>query len=81
VTSHKTHSPKRHHFEVPPSAQDNQVLTFKEWCTLNHISLRTGHRVLKSPDAPVVTMLSPKRIGITVGNNRAWQAARARQVA
>jgi hypothetical protein len=60
---------------------DDQCLTFPEWCMLNGVSPRTGRRILKSPDGPVVTMLSAKRIGITVGNNRAWQASRARKVA
>jgi hypothetical protein len=29
----------------------------------------------------VVTALSPRRLGITIANNRAWQASRARKVA
>jgi hypothetical protein len=60
---------------------DDQVLTFPEWCQLNRISERTGRRILASPDPkarPVVTMLSPHRIGITVRNNRFWQKARER---
>jgi hypothetical protein len=78
TSSHKAHSTKRHHFEVPPSAQDNQVLTLREWSALNHISPRTAHRILKGPNRPVVTMLSSKRIGITIGNNRRWQKSRER---
>jgi hypothetical protein len=62
-------------------AQDAQVLTFSEWCELNHISERTGRRILARPDGPVVTELSPRRLGITIANNRAWQASRARKVA
>jgi hypothetical protein len=79
VASRKQRSPKL--FEVPASAQDAQVLTFGEWCKLNHISERTGRRILASPDSPVVTALSPRRLGITIANNRAWQASRARKVA
>jgi hypothetical protein len=60
---------------------DDQVLTFFEWCQLNRFSERTGRRILNGPDGPKVTMLSPRRVGITVGNNRAWQASRARGVA
>jgi hypothetical protein len=56
----------------------NQVLTFREWCQLNRISERTGRRILKSDNGPVVTRLTDKKIGVTVGNNAAWQAARAR---
>src|SRR5262245_59476951 len=57
---------------------DSQVLTFFEWCQLNRFSERTGRRVLNSGSGPVVTQLSERRIGITVANNRAWQASKAR---
>jgi hypothetical protein len=57
---------------------DDQVLDFKTWCALNAFSERTGRRVLKSAAGPIVTMMSAKRIGITVANNRAWQQSRAR---
>jgi hypothetical protein len=58
-------------------SNDNQVLTFPEWCRLNRLSIRTGRRLIDSGNGPVVTRLSPRRFGITVGNNRAWQATRA----
>lgn len=61
-----------------PAAADDAVLTFREWCALNGFSPRTGRRILSAPGAPVVTRLSPRRIGITRGNNRLWQASRAR---
>ena len=61
------------------SLDDDKVLTFAEWCKLNRIGQRTGRRIIKAPGGPVVTQLSERRIGITVGNNRRWQAARARQ--
>jgi hypothetical protein len=57
---------------------DDAVLTFREWCALNGISPRTGRRILAGGNAPIVTQLSEKRIGVTRGNNRAWQASRAR---
>jgi hypothetical protein len=57
---------------------DDQVLTFDEWCRLNRISERTGHRIIDSGQGPVITDLSTRRIGITVANNRRWQASRAR---
>ena len=60
------------------SLEDDQVLTFNEWCALNGIGKRTGRRILTSGSGPVVTQLSERRIGITVGNNRRWQEARAR---
>ena len=44
---------------------------------LNHVSERTGRRIIKGPDGPVVTQLSSKRIGISVANNKKWQDRRA----
>jgi hypothetical protein len=63
---------------LPAMLNDNQVLTFKEWCGLNRISERNGRRILAGGDGPVVTQLTAKRIGVTVANNRAWQARRER---
>jgi hypothetical protein len=57
---------------------DDRCMTFSEWCLVNSIGERTGRRIIKSGNGPVVTQLSEKRIGITVGNNRAWQQSRAR---
>ena len=61
-----------------PVNDDDAVLTFAEWCALNGFSLRTGRRILASGNGPIITQLSAKRIGVTRGNNRAWQASRAR---
>jgi hypothetical protein len=57
---------------------DTQVLTFREWCQLNRISMRTGRRILDSGRGPAIVQLSNKRIGITVGANRLWQQSRER---
>jgi hypothetical protein len=57
---------------------DDQVLTFPEWCQINRLSERTGRRILDGDDRPVITYLSARRIGITVRNNRLWQASRER---
>lgn len=59
-------------------ANDAQVLTFFEWCKLNRLSERTGRRVLRSGTGPKVVQLSAKRIGITIGANKRWQASRER---
>ena len=59
-------------------SHDDQVLTFIEWCRINRLSERTGRRILAGPNPPKVTMLSPRRVGITVRNNRAWQQANER---
>jgi hypothetical protein len=58
------------------SDHPDQVLTFLEWCKLNRISERTGRRILDAPDGPKVTILSRRRVGITVRDNRAWQASK-----
>jgi len=62
------------------SLADDQVLSFLEWCSLNRISERTGRRILNGPDSdrPAVTMLSARRIGVTVRANRQWQQSRER---
>ena len=65
----------RAHFSAD---HDQQILTFREWCDLNSISSRTGRRILKAPGGPVVTMLTSRRFGISVGNNKIWQEHRAR---
>jgi ABC-type siderophore export system fused ATPase/permease subunit len=63
---------------LPATLNDNMVLTFGEWTALNHISARNGRRIFKSSDGPVLTRLSAKRFGVTVANNKLWQASRAR---
>jgi hypothetical protein len=56
----------------------DQVLTFRQWCLLNSLSEASGQRIINSGGGPVVTELGPRRRGITIGNNRQWQAGRAR---
>jgi hypothetical protein len=65
-------------YSLQHSLDDDRVLTFAEWCKLNRIGQRTGRRIIKASGGPVVTQLSERRIGITVGNNRRWQESRAR---
>jgi hypothetical protein len=65
--------------DAPLSAlHDDQVLTFLEWCRLNRISERNGRRIIAAPGGPATTMLSARRIGITIRANREWQASRQR---
>ena len=54
----------------------DQILTFHEWCRLNCISVRTGRRILASGNGPVVTQLSPQRVGISVKNKPAGKRRR-----
>ena len=57
---------------------DDRVMSFREWCAINAFSPATGRRLVKSGQGPVLLRLSPRRIGITIAANRAWQVARAR---
>jgi hypothetical protein len=60
---------------------DDMVLTREEWRVLNGLSERQARRILNEGDPaerPKITRLSERRDGITVRNNRIWQAARAR---
>jgi hypothetical protein len=57
---------------------DDRVLTLAEWRKLNGLSERTARRILQSGDGPIITQLSPRRLGITVRNNRLWQKSRER---
>jgi hypothetical protein len=61
---------------------DDQVLTFPQWCALNTLGKRTGRRILDGEYGPPpdVTRLSPNRIGITRGANRRWQRTRTASV-
>ena len=62
-------------------ASDDSVLTFEEWCALNTFSPASGHRIKGDPDPkkrPRFVQLTPRRVGITVGENRRWQASRTR---
>ena len=56
----------------------SRVLSFRQWCELNGISARTGRRILKSDSGPIITQLSPRRIGITLAHNAEWLARCAR---
>jgi hypothetical protein len=58
---------------------DHSVLTFMQWCQLNNFSEATGRRIVKAGKGPPFIQLSTRRIGVTVANNAAWQAARARK--
>jgi hypothetical protein len=66
--------------QLPTYENDDEVLTFAEWCKLNKISARTGRRILAGPKSkrPIITWLSERRMGVTRGNNRRWQESRAR---
>jgi hypothetical protein len=74
------HQIERHRRDADrqPYPDDHRVLTFRQWCELNGISLATGRRLLNAGNGPVFLQLSPRRIGVTVAANRAWQQSLAR---
>jgi hypothetical protein len=52
---------------------DNQVLTFIQWCRLNNFSTATGKRILQGDNGPPVLWFSQRRKGIRVGDDRKWK--------
>jgi len=64
--------------ELARALDDDRVMTFRTWCKVNDFSEATGRRLRRSGQAPPFVRLSDRRIGVTVGANRAWQASRAR---
>jgi predicted site-specific integrase-resolvase len=69
---------QRRQKERDRALDDQRVMTIDQWCQLNGFSWWTGQRLIKSGQGPKITQLSPRRIGVTVANNRKWQAARER---
>ena len=59
------------------SADDDRVMSFDAWCHLNGFSIGTGLRLRKAGQGPRFVQLSPRRIGVRVGDNRAWQESRS----
>jgi len=49
---------ERRRIQRQHSLDDDRVLTFNEWCALNGIGKRTGRRIIRSGNGPVVTQLS-----------------------
>jgi hypothetical protein len=61
-----------------PPVNDDQLLSFKNWCKLNAISERAGRRIWADPKArPTLTKLTSRKLACSVGSNRRWQQARA----
>jgi hypothetical protein len=81
MTLNEAERRRRQSERVQANHDDYRVLTFRKWCDLNGFSEATGRRIVNAGEGPIITQLSTRRIGITVGNNRAWQASRARGVA
>jgi hypothetical protein len=56
--------------------EDDRVMTFDEWCRLNHFSRSTGERIVAAGKGPRFIQLSERRKGVTVAENRRWQESR-----
>jgi hypothetical protein len=56
--------------------EDDRVLTFDQWCELNSLSRKTGQRIVAAGKGPNFIKLSERRKGVTVAENRRWQASR-----
>jgi predicted site-specific integrase-resolvase len=70
---------QRRQQERDRAVDDQRVLTIAQWCEVNGFSLDTGRRLIKAGKGPVITQISDRRIGVTVGNNRHWQQSRERK--
>jgi hypothetical protein len=69
---------QRRQQERDRAVDDQRVLTIAQWCEVNGFSLDTGRRLIKAGKGPVITQISDRRIGVTIGNNRHWQQSRER---
>ena len=56
--------------------ESDRVLSFDDWCKLNGFSRSTGQRLIASGKGPAFIRLSVRRVGVTVAENRRWQASR-----
>ena len=72
---------EKSHDEARFRPDDFRVLSFAEWCRLCGFSLATGRRIINAGNGPIITQLSPRRIGITIANHVRWQESRSRGVA
>ncbi|MGA2056907.1 MAG: transcriptional regulator [Bradyrhizobium sp.] len=59
-----------------PAVTDDCVMSFDEWCKLNGFSRSTGQRLIAAGKGPQFIRLSERRKGVTVAENRRWQASR-----
>ena len=64
--------------DLPVLPDDDEILSFADWCKCNGISIRTGRKLRNAGNGPVVTAISDRRLGVTRRNNRLWQRSRAR---
>jgi hypothetical protein len=70
---------QRRRDERDRALDDDRVMSFREWCELNDISVSTGRRQCKKGEGPKLTQISDRRWGVTVRDNREWQESRKRK--
>jgi hypothetical protein len=58
-------------------SDDDCVMSVQEWAKRAGLAYPTARRVIAAGEGPVVTRLSPGRLGITFGAHRAWLKSRA----
>jgi predicted DNA-binding transcriptional regulator AlpA len=63
-------------FNEPRSAEPDSVLSINEFSRLAGVSIATARRMIAADDAPIVTRLSQRRIGIRMRHLREWLDAR-----
>jgi hypothetical protein len=56
-----------------PVRRSQRILTFKDWCALNSISISTGQRLIRAGKVRVVR-LSKRRFGIGEDDNAEFQS-------
>jgi hypothetical protein len=64
--------------ELNRALDDMRVMSLPQWAEVCGFSIWTGKRLIAAGKGPVITQISERRIGVTVGNNRAWQKSRER---
>ena len=64
-----------------PDRFDRRVLSLTQWATNNGFSLSTARRIINRGDGPKTIALSPRRRGIRICDDLAWQEARLRHTA
>jgi predicted DNA-binding transcriptional regulator AlpA len=55
-----------------------RVMSLREWCELNNLSVATGRRIIAAGEGPKVMQLGERRVGVREDHNIEWQESRIR---
>src|SRR5258707_909005 len=69
---------QRRQNERDRAVDDLRVLTIPQAAEISGMSKWTLERLIKAGKGPIITQISDRRKGITVGNLRRWQKSRER---